>query len=128
MELPEFTGTDPIRWNSKAGNFFKDEEIPLFHTWAFMSMEGAAIFWFHSWCQENPNPDCESFSTAATRRFEKGGDANNIEGLAIEEDGTNVQALGEMKRNEENLNGNGFEGQTDGIHSQQTKQSKKTWG
>lgn len=56
VELPDFTGIDPIGWVARAERFFEDQEIHSSDKlqWAFMSMEGEAMLWFHSWCQKLP--------------------------------------------------------------------------
>jgi hypothetical protein len=71
-QLPDFMGTDPVGWITAAEKFFEKNEVPSCDKlqWAFMSMEGEqAMMWFYYWCEENPDADWKSFSTAMMRQF-----------------------------------------------------------
>lgn len=51
VELPDFTGTNPIGWITKAERFCEEQEIHRFglQQCAFMRMEGEAM----CWCKED---------------------------------------------------------------------------
>jgi hypothetical protein len=69
--LPDFVGEDPVGWIVTAQRFFHEQKIHSSDKvqWAFMRMEGIAMLWFHSWCQENLDADWETFAIALMRRF-----------------------------------------------------------
>jgi len=114
--LPEFFGENPFGWIIKAERFFREQEIHSSDKvqWAFMRMNGIALVWFHSWCQEDLDADWETFTIALLRRFRRGNYGGAVEKQLTEEGEIIPQASGE-KRNVENPDGedvNGFEGQT----------------
>jgi len=132
--LPEFFGENPFGWIIKAERFFREQEIHSFDKvqWACMRMNGIALVWFHSWCQEDLGADWGTFSIAFLRWFRKGNYGGAVEEQLTEEGEIIPQASGEKreeqlteegeiipqasgeKRNVENPDGeaNGFEGQT----------------
>ncbi|TKY66375.1 hypothetical protein E2542_SST09245 [Spatholobus suberectus] len=113
---------------SEAERFFEKHEIYPSDKlqWAFMSMEGVAMLWFQSWCQEDFDADWESSSHAMIRGFGECDGGSVAEGLTIEEGETNSHALDDMKREEENPNDDGFGGRSDETHSWAGKMGDET--
>ncbi|GAU22721.1 hypothetical protein TSUD_138460 [Trifolium subterraneum] len=69
--LPEFVGEDPFGWIIKAERFFQEQKIHYSDRVqrAFMRMEGVAMLWFQSWCQDNYDANRTTFSIDLMRRF-----------------------------------------------------------
>lgn len=71
VNLPTFTGKTPLGGLRGLNFFFEVQETHEFDhlQWDFMSMEGEAMRWFSSWCQEDSNLNQTSFASNLILRF-----------------------------------------------------------